>query len=238
MQLRLHGTGAALLLGDAPVEGEDTTVKHKGQPLHGSKSGDWLGWGASGGDDGPDEQSVDDGLSLCFTSAPLTAHVDLVGFPSLKATVAVDQAVATLNVRLTAVMPEGESWLLSRGTLNLNHAPGSNHAISRDITPGEPLAVELDLAALAVHVPAACRLRLALSPYNWPLIWPAPGPPAVLSLLPGGVLSLPLTHSSATYDWQPSSTFAQPLLGPACPTEEIRPVRPALFYTVRTLFWS
>ena len=222
MQLRLHGDGAALLHANGPVV-HDPTVQHQGQPLHGSKSGDWLGWGASGGDDGPDEQSADDGLSLCLTSAVLEEGVDLVGFPSLRATIAVDQAAATLNVRLTVVMPEGTSWLLSRGTVNLNHVPGTNHAATRAIAPGEPLSVQLDLAAVAVHVPAGCRLRLALSPYNWPLIWPAAGPPTVLSLLSGGVLSLPLTHGSATYDWQPPAAFTQPLLGPACPTEDIRP---------------
>ena len=222
MWLRLHGSTAALLPAGTTTA-SDPAVMHRGQPLHGSRSGDWLGWGASGGDDGPDEQSVDDGLSFCLTSAPMVEDVILVGFPSLRATVAVDQAVATLNVRLTTVMPDGTSWLLSRGTLNLNHVPGTNHTATRAIVPGEPLKVEIDLASVSVRVPAGCQLRLALSPYNWPLIWPPPGPKTVLSLLPGGVLSLPLPHLSATFEWQPQSSFSNPVLGPACPTHEIRP---------------
>ena len=50
----------------------------------------------------------------------------------------------------------------------------------------------MDLSAAAVHLPRGCRLRLALSPYNWPLVWPAAGPLTLLSLLPGGSLALPL----------------------------------------------
>lgn len=222
MRLRLHGSTAALLP-DGSATASDSAVLHRGQPLHGTKSGDWLGWGASGGDDGPDEQSVDDGLSLCLTSGPLVEDLMLVGFPSLRATVAVDQAVATLNVRLTVVLPDDTSWLLSRGTLNLNHIPGTNHTATRAIVPGEPLPVELDLASVSVRVPAGSRLRLALSPYNWPLIWPTPGPSIVLSLLPGGVLSLPLPHVSATFDWQPQRSFSHPVLGPVCPTQDTRP---------------
>jgi hypothetical protein len=119
-------------------------------------------------------------------------------------------------------LADGTSWLLSRGTLNLNHIPSSNHTAVRAITPGSPLVVEMDLAALAVCVPAGSRLRLALSPCNWPLVWPT-GAPAELCLLPGGTLRLPLTHSTATYDWQPAPHFHDPLIGPVCPTEEIRP---------------
>ena len=223
MRLHLHGAASALLTDETTSANiPDTLILHQGQPLHGGKSGDWLGWGASGGDDGPDEQSVDDGLSLTLTSAPLTADVTLVGFPSLRATIAVDQAVASLHTRLTVVVPEGTSWLLSRSTLNLNHVPGTNHMATRALVPGEPLEVNVDMAAVSVRIPAGCRLRLALSPYNWPLIWPAPGAPTVLSLLPGGVLSLPLAHASATFEWQPQRSFFEPVLGPVCATEEIR----------------
>eukprot|EP01051_Picozoa_sp_SAG22_P004728 SAG22_NODE_261_length_13373_cov_17.745472_10_plen_181_part_00 len=176
--------------------------------------------------------------------------------------------------------------------------PGTNHAATRTIVPGEPLEVELDLASVAVHVPAGSRLRLALSPYNWcggpgqarpgqarpgqarppaldnqfhyndnamhapvssmnlissmnltqavpctlwrlapqhrPLIWPSPSAePVILSLLPGGQgggggrLWLPLLHaaSTASFDWQPppDDEFDKPLLGPVCPTTELRP---------------
>ena len=252
MELGLFGAEGALLSAadGAPEAAADVAVSHRGQPLHGSKSGDWLGCklsrfrchlgcilvkmaaislrtgGDAASDDGPDEQSIDDGLSLCLTSRPLPEPVTLVGFPALRATVAVDQSAATLSARLTAVMPDGTSWLLSRGSLNLNHVPGSNHPASRAIEPGEPLPVELDLAAVSVQVPAGARIRLALSPYNWPLIWPAAGPAALLSLLPGSTLSLPLTHASASFDWQPPPCFSEPTIGPVCPTEEIRPSGP------------
>ena len=122
LELQLHGGRSALLTAAASdAAEEDVVVRHLGQPLHGSKSGDWLGWGEAGGDDGPDEQSLDDGLSFCLTSAPLTEDLDLVGFPTMRVQVSVDQAAATLNARLTAVLPDGTSWLLSRGTVNLNH---------------------------------------------------------------------------------------------------------------------
>jgi len=34
------------------------------------------------------------------------------------------------------------------------------------------IAAELDLAAVAVRLPVGSRLRLALSPYSWPMSWP------------------------------------------------------------------
>jgi hypothetical protein len=84
----------ALLTGSEAPAVEHRAVRHRGVPQHGGRSGDWLGWGQPASDDGPAEQSEDDRMALCLTSAPLAASATFVGFPALRVTMAVDQAVS------------------------------------------------------------------------------------------------------------------------------------------------
>ena len=112
------------------------------------RAGDWLGWGEAGTGDEAAEQTPDDERSFCLTSPPLTQPLELLGFPALHVRVRVNQPEAALHARLTALIPgDGSgsgncsSWLLSRGVLNLNHVPHTNHTVRRRITPGQTLTV-------------------------------------------------------------------------------------------------
>src|SRR5262245_44832030 len=67
------------------------------------------------------DQRRDDGLSLCFDSAPLDAPLELLGFPEVTLAIASDHPQALIAVRLCDVAPSGASLFLAYGLLNLTH---------------------------------------------------------------------------------------------------------------------
>jgi hypothetical protein len=77
--------------------------------------------------------------------------------PVLHATVASNEPDAQLIARLCDVAPNGSSLLLSRGVLRLDQ---------------DEVALELDF--VAHELAPGHRLRLAIAPSYWPLIWPSP----------------------------------------------------------------
>jgi uncharacterized protein len=138
----------------------------------------------------PQEQSPDDQRSLVFDSPPLAHNLDVVGNPLLKVRVRADVPVAKLAVRLTEVTPEGRSWMVSSGILNLTHR--SSHEHPTPLEPGRPYDVEIPLVFLAQRLRAGNRLRIALCENFWPLVWPSPQI-ATLTLVTGiSSLSLPV----------------------------------------------
>jgi predicted acyl esterase len=96
----------------------EKVVSFQGCQVTGMTAGVWCPNGDSFGL--PIDQRVDDGLSLCFTSAPLDQAVEILGFPEVKLKVAFDQANALLSARLCDVAPDGFSRLVSWGLLNLH----------------------------------------------------------------------------------------------------------------------
>lgn len=120
----------------------------------------------------PQEQSPDDLKSLVFDSQPLPSDLDVVGNPLLRVRVSADVPVAKLAVRLTQVTPNGKSWAVSMGLLNLTHR--SSHEHPSVLEPGRSYDVEVPLAFMSQRLRAGNRLRVALSENFWPLVWPSP----------------------------------------------------------------
>lgn len=120
-----------------------------------------------------DDQRADDLFALTFESPPLSEPLLVMGAPELRATVAADEPVAFLCVRLSHVWPDGTVSLLTRGALNLTRARGFDRVDS--LRPGEPIEVIVPLKTCAMIVPAGHRLRLALAGADFPTLWPAPG---------------------------------------------------------------
>jgi predicted acyl esterase len=149
----------------------------------------WCGHGLPA--DLPPDQRAEDGRSLVFDSAPLAEDVEILGFPRVSLTLAVDRPLALLAVRLCDVAPTGASTLISRGLLNLTHREGREQP--QPLQPGRQYTVQLPLNAAAHALPAGHRWRLAISPTYWPWAWPSPE--AVTLRLYGGAgskLSLPV----------------------------------------------
>jgi putative CocE/NonD family hydrolase len=165
----------------------DGVVEHRDAGVVGLQTPEWVPFAAP---TYPQEQSPDDAASLVFDSDPLPAPVDLFGAPRLRVRVAADAPVARLAARLTEVTPDGRSWLVSYGVLNLTHR--DSHAAPEPLTPGAFYDVALPLYLTGRRLRAGSRLRLALSESLWPLLWPSPGPVTLSLDLAGAELELPV----------------------------------------------
>ena len=139
---------------------------------------------------------------VVFTGSVLAEAVTVLGPVRLRAWVAADAEDAHLHARLTEVLPDGTSVLLTDGALRLSARGGPDR---RDpLVPGKPVEVEVDMWATGVHVPAGHRLRVDLAGSDWPryaVARPAGGSPVRLTVLhdaehPGAV-QLPLVDLEA-----------------------------------------
>jgi len=141
----------------------------------------------------PDElagdQHTDDVRSLCFDSAPLAERLELLGRPELTLEIEATAPVGTVVARLCDIAPDGVSTLITYGVLNLTHRNGDESPEA--LVPGERYVVRVQLNVIGQAVDAGHRLRLALSPTWWPMVWPQPVD-APLVVVPGGsTLALP-----------------------------------------------
>jgi putative CocE/NonD family hydrolase len=151
---------------------DETPLEYEGTLAHGHDAGVWCPYGVNG--DFPPDQRAEDGLSLCFTSAPLEAPLEILGNPEVTLTLAVDRPTALVAVRLCDVRPDGASLLVSRGLLNLTHREG--HEAPVPLEPGQRYTVTFPLNVCGHSLPAGHRWRLAVSPCYWPFAWPSPEP--------------------------------------------------------------
>jgi len=157
-----------------------------GSQACGLDSGAWLPWGNSA--DFPPDQRGDDGLSLAWTSEPLTEPLEILGFPEVELELAADRPRALVAVRLCDVASDGASLLVTRGLLNLTHR--ESHEEPRPLEPGRRYRLTVRLNAIAHAFRAGHRLRVSVSPTYWPFAWPSPEP-ATLTVF-AGRLDLPV----------------------------------------------
>jgi putative CocE/NonD family hydrolase len=143
-----------------------------GAQTNGTTAGVWCPYGNKFGL--PIDQRTDDGLSLCFTSAPLDEDVEILGFPRLNLRLSVDQPDALLAVRLCDIAPDGASRLVSWGLLNLTHRDG--HECPEPLKPGEIYQVNVQFNVTAHRWAAGHCWRVSISPTYWPHAWPSPVP--------------------------------------------------------------
>jgi putative CocE/NonD family hydrolase len=120
----------------------------------------------------PMEQSMDDSHSVVFDTNPLDADLEILGAGALKVRVAATKPVAHLAIRISEVTPEGQSWLVTYGILNLTHRDGHEHPIP--LVPGHAYDVEIPLNFTAHKFAKGAKVRAAISESLWPLVWPSP----------------------------------------------------------------
>jgi putative CocE/NonD family hydrolase len=120
----------------------------------------------------PDDQTADDQKSLLFDSTPLDSDTEILGCPVARIRVSSSTAVAKLAVRLTEVLPDGKSWLISYGVLNLTHRDTHEHPTA--LKPGEFYDVDVPFYMIAHRFKKGSRIRAAVSESLWPLLWPSP----------------------------------------------------------------
>lgn len=182
-------------------------------PAHcGAASGEycaiWLG------PEMPGDQRADDALSGTFTSAPLTADMDLVGAARLTLRLACDKPQGQIAVRLNHIHPDGAATRITYGVLNLTHRRSSRNP--KAMTPGKAEEITLDLDHIAYRVPAGHRIRVSISTAYWPLLWPAPE--AANITITQGSIALPQRPTQGSDE----VAFLQPEAAEPWRTNEIR----------------
>lgn len=176
----------------APVQTQEIIVSSVQQ--HGLYAGVWCPFGQPG--DYASDQRLEDGLAVTFTSKPLKAPLEILGFPEVIVELASNCPQALIAVRLCDVAPDGSSTLITWGMLNLTHR--DSHEFPVPLEPGERYTVQVRLNANGYQLPVGHRLRVALSPTFWPHAWPSPEP-VTLTVFTGENtrLSLPVRTAQA-----------------------------------------
>lgn len=167
----------------APAEGSSNTAPRAlavaGTPLDlGTSMLETSSFGNASNDDLPGDQTVDDARSLTFDSAPLEEDLACFGYPVVKLNLSCDQPIAAIAVRLTEVSPEtGKSHLVSYSFLNLVYRAG-DQAKPQLVQPGV-FAAEAVLNIFGHVFKRGWKIRLAVSPFQFPTMWQAPAIPNV-----------------------------------------------------------
>jgi putative CocE/NonD family hydrolase len=188
------GQGA---LRDAPAPAE--MLKVSGAAVVGLAKVEWVPFAPT---ELPREQSADDARSAVFDTAPLKEDLEILGAPTFHVRVAADRPVAHLAIRLTQVNPDGRSWLVTYGLLNLTHRDG--HQTPTALEPGRAYDVAIPLNFTAHRFAAGQVIRAALSESLWPLVWPSP---QVATL----TLDLAATHLELPVRAPPTAEAAMPI---------------------------
>lgn len=166
-------------LGTEPVRG--IQIVHRDKGVVGTTKPEWL-------DRLPAEQSHDDALSTVFDSRALGEPLDLLGAPNVRISLTSDKPQANLVLRLCEVRPDGKSWLVTWGVLNLTRRDSMSEP--RPLETGQVHVIDLQLRPIAHRFNAGSRIRLSLSEGWWPKIWPSPETPTFR--LASGVSTLDL----------------------------------------------
>jgi predicted acyl esterase len=201
---------------ETPEAARSVTIQ--GAQTNGATAGVWCPYGNTTGM--PIDQRTDDGLSLCFTSAPLDEPMEILGFPQLHLELSADQPNALVAVRLCDIAPDGASRLVSWGLLNLTHREG--HTAPQPLEPGAIYQIKMQLNVTAHRLSPGHRWRVAVSPTYWPHAWPSPA--AVRLTLHTGQASrlvLPVRPASRLDD-----ALAPFGLPEGCPPTEFENLRP------------
>jgi putative CocE/NonD family hydrolase len=118
------------------------------------------------------DQRTDDAGSLSFIGDPLDADLSVLGRPLFRCRVAIDQPQGNLCVRLLDVHPDGRSYRVSWGVVNLAHRHGNDSPVA--MTPGRFETIELSLNECGYRFRKGHRLQVSLSTAYWPAIQPPP----------------------------------------------------------------
>jgi uncharacterized protein len=119
----------------------------------------------------PLDQRPDDAMSLAY-EWPIEEELEVLGNPRLEATVRASSPVAFVSAKLSEVLEDGTSVLVSRGILNLTHR--ASHTDARPLVPGDAYDVVVELDATSRVFEPGRRIRLAIAGADWPNAWPPP----------------------------------------------------------------
>ena len=122
----------------------------------------------------PPDQTSDDKRSVVFDSVPLESDLEILGNCKAIIHVSSDRPVAKVAVRVNEVTPDGKSWNVTYGLLNLTHRNG--HSNPSALIPGEEYDVAIPCYFTAHQFKKGNRIRVAITESLWPMVWPSPLP--------------------------------------------------------------
>ncbi|MCB1683629.1 MAG: CocE/NonD family hydrolase [Pseudomonadales bacterium] len=173
----------------ALAPGRASPITHRPAAPVGSTHPEWL-------DLLPGEQSTDDAHSLCFDSPVLDSATEILGYPVLRLHLSVDQARASIAVRLNEVDSAGQSWPVSFGLRKLSAR--NSHRAPDTVVPGEFYSLSLPLQFCAHRFKRGNRIRVAISNGLWPMTWPTAAGAALTVAIGQSVIELPVREVEAT----------------------------------------
>ena len=121
-----------------------------------------------------------DGSVLTFTSEPLPADVQVLGFPVVTVRLATSGSDGAVYVYLECAAPDGDVSYLTEGCLRFLHrgtagpAEAARLGVPRTfarpdvlpVIPGEPMDLAVQLLPVSAVIPAGCRIRVAIAGHD------------------------------------------------------------------------
>ena len=104
----------------------------------------------------PGDQRIDDALSLNFETDPICLKEDIVGSPEISLVLSADSPNSQLAVRLCDIFPNGESYRITYGILNLKFREGFEKPL--DLPINEKIKVKIKLDHIAYKIPKGNKL--------------------------------------------------------------------------------
>jgi len=121
----------------------------------------------------PDQRPAD-AFSLVFDTEPLREPLQILGFPRVELSGAVDAPLAHFFGRLCDVAPNGAATLVAGG--GINGAQRDSDVEPTWLEPGQQYDLSFQLHFTSWVFPAGHRIRLSISNAMFPMIWPTPYP--------------------------------------------------------------
>ncbi|HET8630996.1 MAG TPA: CocE/NonD family hydrolase [Thermomicrobiales bacterium] len=122
----------------------------------------------------PRDQSVDDLLSLIYTTAPVDHDLEITGSAVARVYLAATAEESNLVAKLCVVQPDGSSQLITHGWVNTARASSRDAKVP--LPPGEVREVMVVLRPTSRVIAKGQRIRLAISGSDFPELWPTPVP--------------------------------------------------------------
>jgi len=169
-----HPPGVLGAMGAPPASEASLDLdRYAHRPTTGTRSS--LSWGAGGPPNGlARDLRPDESAGPTYTTDALSQPLEILGVPEVVLHLSSSAPVATAVVRLTDVAPDGTSYQVSAGVLNLTHRRSSTEPIA--LVPGVVEAIRIPLRTAGYRFAAGHRIRVSIASSYWPVLWPSPYP--------------------------------------------------------------
>lgn len=171
---------------------------------------------------GPDlagEQRPDDGGSLVFQTKALEEPVEILGAPYVELSIAADQPIAMVAVRLSDMRPDHQVTRVTYGLLNLTHRTSAEKP--QTLEPGKKYKIKVPLNFIGQTFKKGHKIRLSISSVYWPLAWTPPKSTKLQIWTGESCLVLPVRSKNQPLDHQ--QNFGEPQMADPDPKTVLAP---------------